>query len=144
MGQEADQMGQPVKLSDELVCDARMTAELSQRSIAGQIEFWAQIGRALEPLLRGDRVFALQRAAAERPLSEAIATVDSDAGRQRVKDYLQSRAYPHFESIADQPGLLRRIEQDGTETIGRFASVKVVTMSQTKNCWLASGEPRRT
>lgn len=115
-------MGQPVKLSDELVCDARMTAELSQRSIAGQIEFWAQIGRALEPLLRGDRVFALQRAAAERPLSEAIATVDSDAGRQRVKDYLQSRAYPHFESIADRPGLLRRIEQDGTETIGRFVN----------------------
>lgn len=115
-------MGQPVKLSDELVCDARMTAELSQRSIAGQIEFWAQIGRALEPLLRGDRVFALQRAAAERPLSKAIATVDSDAGRQRVKDYLQSRAYPHFESIPDQPGLLRRIEQDGTETIGRFVN----------------------
>ena len=115
-------MGQPVKLSDELVCDARITAELSERSIAGQIEFWAQLGRALEPLLRGDRAFALKRAAAEQPLSGAIATVDSDGGRQRVKDYLQSRVYPHFETVADQPGLLRRIEQDGTETMGRFVN----------------------
>jgi hypothetical protein len=115
-------MGQPVKLSDELVCDARITAELSERSIAGQIEFWAQIGRSLEPLLRGDRALALKRAAAERPLSQAIASVDSDCGRQRVKDYLQSRVYPHFEAVADQPGLLRRIEKDGTETIGRFVN----------------------
>ncbi len=36
-------MGQPVKLSDELVCDARITAELSERSIAGQIEFWRKL-----------------------------------------------------------------------------------------------------
>ncbi len=46
-------MGQPVKLSDELVSDARNVAEISQRSIAGQIEFWASIGKSLEPLLRG-------------------------------------------------------------------------------------------
>ena len=48
-----------MKLSDELVLDARITAELMQRSIAGQIEFWAQLGRALEPLLEGERALAL-------------------------------------------------------------------------------------
>jgi hypothetical protein len=31
-------MAQPVKLSDVLVLDARMTAEIVDRSIAGQIE----------------------------------------------------------------------------------------------------------
>jgi ParD-like antitoxin of type II bacterial toxin-antitoxin system len=46
-------MSQPVKLSDELVLDARLTAEIAERSIAGQIEFWAQLGRAIEPLLEG-------------------------------------------------------------------------------------------
>ena len=115
-------MGQPVKLSDELICDARATAELSQRSIAGQIEFWAAIGKSLEPLLRGDRAMALRQAGAVRPLSEAIAAVDSPAGRQRVSDYLKSRPFPHYEPVTDRPGLLRRIDEDGTETIGRFVN----------------------
>ena len=65
-------MGQPVKLSDELVCDARLTAAISERSIAGQIEFWAQLGRSIEPLLHGDRALAIRRAGQARPLSEAI------------------------------------------------------------------------
>ena len=115
-------MGQPVKLSDELVCDARATAEISQRSIAGQIEFWAAIGKSLEPLLRGDRAMALRQAGSVRSLSEAMAEVDSPAGRQRVSDYLKSRPFPHFEPVKDRPGLLRKIDEDGTETIGRFVN----------------------
>ncbi len=115
-------MGQPVKLSDQLVADARFTAELSERSIAGQIEFWAQLGRSLEPLLRGDQAWALRRAGSTRSLSEAIADVDSDAGRQRVKHYLQTQSFPHYEPVPEHPNLLRRIEADGTETIGRFVN----------------------
>ena len=33
-------MSQPVKISDELILDARLTAEIAERSIAGQIEIW--------------------------------------------------------------------------------------------------------
>jgi hypothetical protein len=44
-------MSQPVKISDELIGNARRIAEIAERSIAGQIEFWAQLGRAIEPLL---------------------------------------------------------------------------------------------
>lgn len=36
-------MSQPVKLSDGLVLDARITGEIAERSIAGQIEFWARV-----------------------------------------------------------------------------------------------------
>ena len=39
-------MSQPVKLSDSLVLDARLASEVVERSIAGQIEFWARVGRA--------------------------------------------------------------------------------------------------
>ena len=39
-------MSQPVKVSDALVLDARLMGEVTQRSIAGQIEFWALVGRA--------------------------------------------------------------------------------------------------
>jgi hypothetical protein len=113
-------MSQPVKLSDELVLDARVTAEVANRSIAGQIEFWAQLGRAIEPLLDGARAMALRRAGKTRSLSECFATVDSPEGRRRVAEYLESRPFPHFEAAADAPGLLVRIEADGTRTVGRF------------------------
>ena len=52
-------MGQPVKIADDLVLDARMMGKLGHRSIAGQIEFWARLGEALEPLLQGVQAVAL-------------------------------------------------------------------------------------
>lgn len=113
-------MSQPVKLSDELVLDARLTAELSDRSIAGQIEFWAQLGRAIEPLLEGSRVLALKQSGAIRPLSELLTTVDTPDGRQRVADYLATRPFPHYVPSPDAAGMLIRVEQDGTRTLGRF------------------------
>ena len=115
-------MSQPVKLSDELVLDARVTAEISERSIAGQIEFWAGLGKAIEPLLRGDQVLALRRAGAVTPLSECLQTVDTDEGRQRVAEYLENLPYPHYEPAPDAPGMLVRIEEDGTRTVGRFVN----------------------
>src|SRR5262245_41980809 len=113
-------MSQPVKLSDELVIDARLTAEIAERSISSQIEFWAQWGRALEPILEGSRALALRQAGAVRPLSECLASIDTDAGRQRVTAYLESRPFPHFQPAPDAPGLLVRIDADGTRTLGRF------------------------
>jgi hypothetical protein len=113
-------MSQPVKLSDEIVPDARMTGEVAQRSIAGQIEFWAQLGRAIEPLLQGAQALALRRAGAVRPLSECLASVDTDTGRERVRAYLQSRPFPHYEPAPGGAGLLVRIDQNGARTLGRF------------------------
>ncbi len=117
-------MSQPVKVSDELILDARLTGEIAERSIAGQIEFWAQLGRAIEPLIRGDCALALRQSGDARPVSEAIARADSKTGRERVRRYLQSRPYPHFESApeADGSGLLVRIEEDGTRTLGRLVN----------------------
>ena len=37
-----------VKLSDALVLDARLASEVLERSIAGQVEFCARQGRAIE------------------------------------------------------------------------------------------------
>ena len=112
-------MSQPVKLSDPLVLDARLTGQVAERSIAGQIEYWARLGRAVEPLLQGIQALALCRAGDARPLSACLDTVDSPEGRRRVADYLQTQPYPHYEP-ADAPGLLVRITGDGKRTLGRF------------------------
>ena len=121
-------MSQPVKISDELLLDARLIAEVAERSIAGQIEYWAQLGRAIEPLLEGSRALALRRAGAAIPLSQRMLTVDSSAGRQRVASYLESKPFPHYESAPDAPGLLVRIDENGNRTVGRFVGREFQTV----------------
>lgn len=113
-------MSQPVKLSDALVLDARLAAEIVARSLAGQIEFWARLGRAIEPLLQGTQVMALCRDASAQPLSACLDSVDSPQGRRRVAEFLRAQPYPHYERAPGRPGLLVRIEADGTRTVGRF------------------------
>lgn len=115
-------MSQPVKLSDALVLDARIAGEAFERSITGQVEFWARLGRAIEPLLQGTQVLALCRNAAAQPLSECLACVDSPAGRARVAQYLAAQPFPHYEPAQDAPGLLVRIEANGKRTVGRFVN----------------------
>lgn len=113
-------MSQPVKLSDALVLDARLAGEAFERSITGQVEFWARLGRAIDPLLQGTQVLALCRNAAVRPLAKCLDEVDSPTGRQRVTEYLHAQPFPHYEPAPDVPGYLVRIEADGKRTVGRF------------------------
>ena len=117
-------MSQPVKLSDSLVLDARMTSDVAERSIAGQIEYWARLGRAVEPFLNGEKALALRKSGDAVPLSKLISTVDTPEGRKRVADYLAKQPFPHFEASSDHPGYLVRIEQDGKRTVGKFVNRK--------------------
>lgn len=112
-------MPQPVKLSDALVLDARLTGEVTERSIAGQIEFWASLGRSLERLLRLDQVLALKRQGQVEPLSGLLASVNSTEGQSRLQQVLNAKPYPHYEA-APTPGHVIRIEADGTRAEGRF------------------------
>jgi ParD-like antitoxin of type II bacterial toxin-antitoxin system len=125
-------MSQPVKLSDALVLDARLAGEALERSIAGQVEFWARIGRAIEPLLQGDQVLALCRNAAARPLSESLKSVDSPEGRKRVSNFLQSRPFPHYEPHPTKRGLLVRVEANGKRSVGRFVNRQFQTVKSGK------------
>ncbi len=117
-------MGQPVKLSDALVLDARRVGETAERSIAGQIEFWARIGRAVESVLRTDSVLRLKQSGEAVPLSDCLRTVDSDTGRARVRAHLEARPFPRFEPAPGRPGLLVRTEASGRRSVGRLVNRK--------------------
>jgi hypothetical protein len=112
-------MGQPVKLSESLVLDARVTGEVAERSIAGQIEFWAGLGRAVESVLRADTALALKKRGEAVPLSACLKSVHTRAGQRRLATVLAARPYPHFEP-ALVPGLVVKVDEDGTRTTGRF------------------------
>ena len=115
-------MSQPVKVSDALVLDARLMGEATQRSIAGQIEFWARLGRVLETLLRGDQMLALCKTGKTRPLSACLQSVDSAEGRKRLRDHLKALPYPHYEPAPG--GFLVKVEANGKRTTGKFVNRK--------------------
>jgi hypothetical protein len=119
-------MSQPVKLSDALVLDARIVGEAQERSIAGQVEFWAKLGRSVEVLLEGRQVLALCRKAGSVPLSASVGAVGTAAGRKRLKSYLEGTPYPHYEPHPSRRGFLVRTDEDGTETVGRFVKREFV------------------
>lgn len=111
-------MSQPVQLSDELVREARETCTSVAQSPAEQIERWARLGRAFEPLLYGGT--ASPPISQAMPLSECLETVETDEGRRRLADYLNRRPFPHYQPIAGEPGLFVRTDTDGNRTTGRF------------------------
>jgi hypothetical protein len=115
-------MSQPVKLSDSIVLDARITGDAMERSIAGQVEFWARLGRSVDSLLEGQEVLKLARNAGAQRLSACLESVDSPAGRTRVEAYLQSQPFPHYRAHLSKPGYLERVEEDGTVAVGRFVN----------------------
>ena len=112
-------MGQPVKLSDELILDARVAGAASQRSIAGQVEFWARVGRALERVASRTQIERVQDRAA-LPLSEIVETIQAPAGRERLQGYLASRPFPRFSPHPELARTFVREDADGTTTTGRF------------------------
>jgi hypothetical protein len=115
-----------VKLSDALVLDARVTGDAQQRSIARQVEFWARLGQVTEQMLDGRRIQVLRSKGAIESLADAIGTIDKPKGRVRLKQYLDSLPFPHFEQHPEHPDLLIRTEENGKRTVGRFVNREFV------------------
>ncbi len=109
-------MPQPVKLSDALVEDARATGEVAERSIAGQIEHWARLGRVVEAVLRGDEALALKKRRGALSLSAAL-DVDTPEGHERFRTQRDNRAFPRYERTLER-GVFVRIDEDGRRTLG--------------------------
>lgn len=118
-------MSQPVKLSDALVLDARIAGKYMERSIAGQVEFWARLGKVVENILEGAQARALSEKAHNLPLEAlevALKSVDSPEGRRRTEAYLKSLPFPQYEPHPTTRGILIRIDADGVRTEGRFVN----------------------
>jgi hypothetical protein len=113
-------MPQPVKISDALLLEARIAGETMNRSMAGQIEFWAQLGRSIERLMNGRDIHHIRANTPPPRLSEVMASIGTPAGRARLQAVLDAKPFPHFRAVPGDRTLMERIDEDGTRTIGRF------------------------
>ena len=68
----------------------------------------------------GARSEALRRGGT-KPLSELVAGVGRAEGSARLKAYLDSEPFPHFEAHPTRRGFLIRTDADGRRLVGRFA-----------------------
>ena len=113
-------MGQPVKLSDALVMEARIAGEAMQRSIAGQVEFWASLGKQIELILTGGQIANLIQRTSMADLLARLDDIDSPDGRARLQVYLETHKFPRFWAHPEQARMFIREEADGSNTVGQF------------------------
>lgn len=117
----------PVKLSDDLVRDAREEAKAADRSITSQIEHWARLGRNVENILRHEDVLNLKRASEKddalgppptrRAVLAALRRIASDGPRTELATTLM-KGRTVYQDAGE--GRIERIERDGTRTVGRI------------------------
>jgi ParD-like antitoxin of type II bacterial toxin-antitoxin system len=79
-------MGQSVRLSDEIVADARLKSDIFQRTIGGQVEFWARLGQSTESLLNGQNLRTLLQNNSAGPPSDTVDNVERAEGHERPVD----------------------------------------------------------
>jgi hypothetical protein len=130
----------PVKLSDGLVASARKEAASTDRSITGQIEHWARIGRSVETVLRHQDVQALKRSPADATLSvparRAIQAVLETLVTKKDRGPLASRLKAGRAVYQVDPagsGLTERVDADGTRTLGRLVNRRFVPARATRS-----------
>lgn len=124
-------MPQPVKLPDALINEAREAAEREHRSLAGQIEHWAELGRAVEAdLVSAELLAAMTSASRVEPtaegarLAEIFAGALSDESRRAHATELERRTV--YGTDPAFPGWLVRIDPDGRRTPGRLVNREFV------------------
>lgn len=136
-------MGMPVKLSDVLVEVARTEAKITNRSITAQVEHWAKLGRAVELALdhsdllnlirsEGDLDIAFADSAKKKDILALLENIARSTERSTITEKLRARKKPVYAFDPGHPGMLVRIQPDGTRTLGRLENRKFIASKTTR------------
>jgi len=121
-------MSQPVRLSNEIMADARLASDVLDRSIAGQIEHWARLGQTLERHLNLVQILALKKSGKTRSLKELLDAVPTEEAQQRLQQHLETLPYPHYTADPDSPGIFLRTLASGEQSRGKFVKRQFVEL----------------
>ena len=124
----------PIRLNPLLVKAAEREGMLQKRSTPKQIEFWADLGRAVERVIDLSDVFAILQGLKRLKLENVESvTIDPDevfddlqnrTDRSRLTDEVTTAAV-YFEASGQHPGLIDRVDSDtGSRQSGQFKNGK--------------------
>jgi len=120
----------PLRLDSTLVAAAKREGSIKKRSAPKQIEFWAELGKAVEQVLDYNDIFAviqgLKRIKVESVKSEAVDpedifnSLEVSRKSEKLAGRVTSAAF-YFEASRRRPGLLDRVDAaTGERQTGRF------------------------
>ncbi|MCF6312039.1 MAG: ParD-like family protein [Verrucomicrobiales bacterium] len=81
-------MSQSVRVSDELIEEAKRQAKLHHRSPPQQIDHWAAIGRVMEVALAYPAQEKVARTVAAKQLDKALALFGTKKGRKMAQEVI--------------------------------------------------------
>lgn len=119
----------PIRLQNDLMQAAGLTAKRYHRSAAEQIEYWAELGRSVSTKLDPDVLLSvvsgLTKIKTEPVHSPSIDPTDVfDAlERERQAGTLSNsvtQSAVKYQASTTHPGYLERIDANGTTTVGMF------------------------
>ncbi|MBL8500523.1 MAG: hypothetical protein JNL77_08095 [Nitrosomonas sp.] len=119
----------PIRLQDELMQAAALTAERFHRSTAEQIEYWAEMGRNVDHMLNPDDLLAISAGLAKitvEPVSSE--PVDAAGIFQSLETDRATGVLPQtvtgsvirYQASSTYPGYLEQIHPDGHSQTGKF------------------------
>lgn len=128
-------MSIPIRVSDELMEDAKQQVKMSLRSVTKQIEFWANIGKEAEMNMTPADIAALVNGEVEikvlRKKSEPIdfenvfGEIESDRKSGKIKEkVIKDNIW--YEENNKIPGMFFRMTKEGGKTLGKFVDGKFV------------------
>ena len=120
-------MSVAIKVSSNLAEEARTAAADADRSLTGQVEHWARLGKALEPSLSSTVIAALKKSGGDLSTLEDEDTrllvlqtleVFRNAPRHDIAAQLNLSSKVRYEPDPENPGQFLRIHPDGTREKG--------------------------
>ncbi len=129
-------MKNPLRLNAALIAAAQAEAAIQRRSVPNQIEYWAELGKAVEHVLQLPDVYAIiqgiKKISVEPVVSSAIDPegVWSSIEQSRASGALSEKvtsASVYYESSLTRPGLLDKVNAStGARVTGQFVNGKFI------------------
>ncbi len=129
----------PVRLQEDLMQMAEITAKRYHRSTAEQIEYWADLGRAVSDILDPDVLLSLLSGLIRLKTEPVVSNrVDSKAVFQALEEDRKTgklsesvtHATVRYQASNEHPGLLEKIEPDGSIIIGQFENGQFIEATE--------------
>ena len=130
----------PVRLQEELMQEATLTARRFHRSTAEQIEFWASLGQKVSSVLDPDDLLSVASGLAKIRIEPVYAeTVNPEAVFQHLEEQrtngslVQEVTYSSFkyQTSKAHPGYLEQIDQQGNIKTGKFVGGEFIVLRET-------------
>lgn len=119
----------PVRLEASLMKSAAIAGDVFKRSAVEQVEYWAAIGRVVDPTITANDLLALKAGLIQVKLEKKkgvfvdapslLAEIDATRQSGSLQDDIAPN-FPKYQASIAYPGYLEQVSDDGRIVVGQF------------------------